>query len=279
MLQIIRLFRELARCALWIGTIALIGEMAFGQVGLGLSPMRLEFSLSPAAVHSGSLTLSNESGDLVRVRAELLDFFIDNQETPQFAPSYPAEAENSCRGWLSVNPMETEVAPGKSVPIRYTLRVPPNAPPRSFHCAVGFTTLPALDQLKATGLRTAVRMVAAFYAIVGQPAIEGEVSKMTLERVKTDEGLRWQAVVVLRNEGYKHFRPSGEFAILDEKGAVLETAPFPALPVLPKRDQNFHFRLKADLAQQKYTLRARVDIGANEVQETTISLVPPAPGK
>ena len=257
----------------------LLAGGARGQVGLGLSPMRLEFSLTPGAIHSGPLSLSNESGAPMRVRAEILDFYIDEQQTPQFAPSYPAELENSCRNWLTVNPMETEVPPGKSMVVRYTLRVPVDAPAHSFHCALGFTTLPAVGQMSGMGLRTAVRMVAAFYAVVGQPAIEGEVTKMTIEQVKTKEGSQWQAVVVLRNWGYRYFRPTGDFTLLDEKGSVLETDPFPPLPVLPKREQRFLFLLKAGLTRQKYTLRARVDIGTAEIQETTASAAPLIPGQ
>jgi len=268
-----------ARRVFLLGTILLFMGNAYGQVGLGLSPMRLEFGLSAGAVHSGPLSLSNESGAPIRVRAELLDFFIDDQQTPQFAPSYSSESEDSCRNWLTANPMETEVAPGKSVVVRYTLRVPANAPSRGFHCALGFTTLPPIGQTGGIGLRTAVRMVAAFYPVVGKPAVEGDVTKMTLEPVKTPEGLQWQAVVVLRNWGYSHFRVLGDFAILDEKGEVLETQPFPPLPVLPKREQRFRFPLKAELTQQKYTLRTRVDLGAAEIQETTVNFVPPDLGK
>ncbi len=100
--------RSLLLAAILIATVA--PHTASAQIGLGLSPMRLEFGVSPGAVHSGSLTLSNESGAPIRVRAELLDFYIDDQETPQFAPSYPSERESSCRTWLTVNPMEAEVA-------------------------------------------------------------------------------------------------------------------------------------------------------------------------
>jgi hypothetical protein len=264
--------------------LALIAALGFAgaihaQVGLGLSPMRLEFALSAGAVHSGPLALSNESETVVRVRAELLDFYIDDQETPQFAPSYPSESEDSCRKWVTVNPMETEVGPGKSVQVRYTLRVPPDTPIRSFHCAVGFTTLPAAEQLNGMGLRTAVRLISAFYAVVGRPAIEGDVTSMTLESLKTAEGSRWVATVILRNAGDNHFRPVGELAILDEQGSLVETMSFPALPVLPRREQRFRFRLKSDLTRQKYTLRARLDLGAAEVLETTAVVTPPDPGR
>lgn len=272
-------FRKSLRWAIIPAAAALLGGIAQGQVGLGLSPMRLEFGLSSGAIQSGPLVLSNESGGPARVRAEILDFFIDDQGTPQFGPSYQAESEDSCRKWLIVNPMETEVPQRQSVTVRYTLQVPSEAPSGSYHCAVGFTTLPVLDRLNKTGLRTAVRMVAAFYAVVGHPAIEGEITKITLERVKIVDGFQWQAVVVFRNFGYKYFRASGDLAVLDANGSMLESVPFPTLPVLPKREQRFRLPLKADLAQQKYTLRARVDLGTAEVQETMVSLVPPAPDR
>ena len=280
-MSVIRL--ELGNSARWmvvfVAAASIICGRAQGQVGLGLSPMRLEFGLSPGAIQSGPLVLSNESGGAVRVRAEVLDFFIDDDGTPQFVPSYHPENADSCRAWLLVNPMETEVLRGKSVTVRYSLQVPANAASRSYHCAIGFTTLSVLDQLKGTGLRTAVRMVAAFYAVVGHPSIEGEITEMSVERVKVADGFRWQSVVVIRNFGYRYFRASGDLAILDASGSVLEIVPFPTLPILPKREQKFRLPLKAELGQQKYTLRARVDLGTNEVQETLVSLVPPLPDR
>src|SRR5580658_5633096 len=83
---------------------------AFAQLGLGLSPMRLELRFPGPASQSGSLLLTNGSSEKARVRAEILDFFVDAQETPQFGRNYEQESAFSCRSWLSVNPMETEVA-------------------------------------------------------------------------------------------------------------------------------------------------------------------------
>ncbi len=177
--------------------------------------------------------------------------------------------------------METEVPPGKSVlsPVIRRSASRRTLPYCSFPCAVGFTSLPSIAQMSGMGLRSAVRMVAAFYVVVGQPAIEGEVTKMTIEPLATSDGPRLQAVVIVRNWGHKYFRPSGDLAILNDAGAVLETEPFPSIPVLPEREQCFRFQLKAELAQQKYTLRARVDLGQAEVQETTASVVPPVLGR
>ena len=242
------------------------------QTGLGLAPMREELKLGPGMAHSGVLTLANTTEDKVRIVTEILDFYLDSTATPQFGREYPQEAEFSCRQWLVANPMEAELNGKAQLPVRYTVRVPASATPRSYHCAISFTTQPTAGQSKAIGLRTAVQIVAAIYVVVGQPAIEGTVKDLKLEYLPDPVQPLWRAVVTIANSGLMHFRPSGDLEVLDENDAVVETVHFTPLPVLPKRDQNFLFPLKLK-AEGKYTLRARVDLGGDEVQEATARVV------
>lgn len=251
---------------LWTG-------LGFTQVGLGLSPMRLEFSSRGGAVQTGSLTLRNEAEAPVRVRTELLDFHLDATATPQFEASFQQEADYSCRNWLAVNPMETEIGPRQSVQVRYTLRVPLEAASRSFHCAVGFNSLPTATQARESGIRAAVRMVAAFYVVVGEPAIEGEVSDVKFESASTDPKDQWQAVVTVRNWGHRYFRPNGGVELLNSGGEVVGKTDFPALPVLPNRSQRFLIPLDFTAVEGEYTLRTRINIGTAEIQEAVIPVV------
>jgi len=243
------------------------------QVGLGLAPMRLEFRLAGGRQQSGSLTLTNGSAAKVRVRAEVLDFLIDDTDTPQFSRAYPQESDYSCRQWLSLNPMELDLEPGASTLVRYTMRLPQIVAERSYHCAAGFTTLPTAEQMTGTGLRSAVRIVAAFYVVVGNPAVEGGLKEINLEYVADPKQPGWRAVVVMENRGLMHFRPAGELALLAPEGGVLETTSFQSIPVLPKREQRFLLPLKGPIAPGKYTLRARVDLGTREIQEATAAVM------
>jgi hypothetical protein len=102
--------------ALSAGLLLVFAQALSAQVGLGLSPMRLEMKMTPGKEQSGVLTLSSDSTDRVRVRAEALDFWIDQDQTPQFETRLPSEAGFSCRDWVSVNPVETEVAPFITAP-------------------------------------------------------------------------------------------------------------------------------------------------------------------
>jgi len=240
------------------------------QVDLGLAPMRVEFPAIPGRPYSGSLVLSNAGAGKGRIRAELLDMFLDESMTPQFVTNAPAEADYSCRSWLSVNPMEMEIDPRSQTPVRFTVRVPENASERSFHCAIGFRTMPAADEQNGMAIRTSVRIIAAFYPVVGKPQSRGELTELRLEPITVPPGSEplWRAVIVMKNSGFMLFRPSGDVDILDQAGAVVQSEKLPSFPVLPQRQQRFLLPAARNLAVGQYTIRARLDVG-NEVQEAS----------
>jgi hypothetical protein len=215
--------------------------------------------------------LSNQSDAKTRVRGEALDFDIDDKTTPQFERDLPQEAATSCKKWLTLNPVEVELDKGEPVNARYTLHAPPDVTEGSYNCAAGFTTLPAAEQAAAgIGMRMAVRIVTAFYVVVGSPPIKGSLKEFKLEAVpptKDSKAGGWQAVVVFENQGKMYFRPTGKLEVLNDQGLVVETEDFTPLPVLRERSQRFVFPLKAHLDPGRYKLRARVDIGTGEIQE------------
>jgi len=272
------------QCALAVfGALLIVGATrpARAQLGLGLAPMRVELRMAPGQQYSGSLKLSSESDGKARVRAEMLDFNIDDKATPQFERDLPQEAAYSCKKWLSLNPMEIELEKRGALMVRYTLRLPADLPEGSYNCAAGFSTLPAAEQVTGMGMRMAVRIVAAFYVTVGSPPIHGKLKEIKLEPLpagKESEPAGWQAVVILENSGLMFFRPTGKLEVLDAEGKAVETADFPSLPVLRQRDQRFLFPLKTHLEVGHYKLRTRVDIGTGEIQEGSLDVaVEPTP--
>jgi hypothetical protein len=262
------LFRKCTIAGAVMAILPVFSGTLAAQVGLGLVPMRVEFPATPGRPYSSALTLSNGSTAKVRVRTELLDLYIDESMTPQFVRDAPAEAEHSCRAWLSVNPMELELAPETQAIVRFTVRVPSTATERSFHCAIGFRTLPTITPESGTGMVTAVRMIAAIYPIVGKPAVAGEIKDLKLEPIPSPAGVAWRAVVVMENSGLMLYRPMGSVDLLDAQGTIVETEKLSSFPALPKRQQRYLLPLKNRLSAGSYTLRAHIDVG-NEVQEAS----------
>jgi hypothetical protein len=261
--------------------LALLACLAAGtlqaQVGLGLAPMRVELALAAGAQYSGALALTSDSEGQVRVVSEALDFSIDAEGNPQFTRSLASEAEYTCRDWLAINPMEMELGRNGQMLVRYTVRVPPGTAERSYHCAVGFTTQPTAGELQTMGLKSSVRIVAAVYVMVGHPAIDGALREVVLRHVTEGKAPGWRAVVSIQNRGLMHFRPAGQLDVLDASGTVVESADFVPLPVLPRRVQEFQFPLKLAGGPGGYTLRARVDLGGDEIQEATAAVTAERP--
>lgn len=246
------------------------------QYGLGLTPMRLEFPAVAGTAHSGALSVSNSGGTKIRVRTQILDFYVDANQTPQYMDEVPAEVEYSCRKWITVNPMEIEVEAKRQVSARYTIRVPAAARQASHHCAIGFVTLPTNEEIQGIGVRTAIRVVTAIYPIVGKPEIKASIFALALEDVAAGDRRVWRAIVVMENAGEMLYRPMGSVEVVDAAGKVSEKLVMPSFPVLPNRRQRFILPMKNDLAAGPYTLRAHIDVGG-EVQEASVQVVSALP--
>lgn len=238
------------------------------QIGIGLSPMRVELKIAPGQGYSGALELTNEAGGRMRIRAELLDFGLDQTMTPQFARNIDGEKQWSCRDWLTLNPMESEIGDGEKLLIRYTIRVPKDAAAKGYHCAAGFTSLPPVSEAKVTGIRNTVRAITAFYAILGASNGRGEVTGLSIERTGNEQS----AVLVVRNETDYHIRPEGDIEVISADGTVIETQRVPSFPVLPKRTQRLVVPIKTGPAGIA-VVRAKVELGTNEIQEAAIRVV------
>jgi hypothetical protein len=253
---------------------------AEGQVALGLSPMRLELKAEPGAQQAGALTLSNDSKEDVRFRTEILDFTLDKEATPQFEKDIPTESKFSCRQWLAFNPMEATVPPNGNLVVRYTVRVPQQVPARTYHCAAGFNSLPPIrkQQSAGIGVNAAVQMIAAFYFTVGNPAPQGELKQIAVQKINDPKTSGLRAVFSVENSGNTNLRGAGSVEVLNASGEAVETLQFPTAVILPQRTQLLPLVLTHKLSDADYIIRARVNIGTGEIQEATFGFRPP-PGK
>ena len=251
----------------------LFGVLDVAQMGLGLNPMLLPLDLSPGEARTSTLTLGNDDKTATRYHAELLDFSVDREATPQFERDFPGESQFSCKQWLTLNPMDGELQPRGHASVRYSVRVPAGVPARTYHCAVGFTSMPDprnLQQSGQVGIQAAVRVVATFYVTVGKPTPAGQIQDITLEKIGGDQTAGYRALFVIANEGLTNLRGIGKVDVLAEDGKVLETLDFPSQVVLPQRNQRLPVVLRHKLTDGRYTIRVRANIGTGELQEATL---------
>jgi hypothetical protein len=120
------------------------------------------------------------------------------------------------------------------------------------------------------GMFIAVRAVAAFYVVVGNPSSEPSFKDLSLRTAS--DGAR-EAVAWFENQGLRHYRIQGFVEVLDERGQIVERVEYPSVPVLPKRVQTLPLRLKASLPPGAYQVRSQADVGLPEILEATTRVV------
>jgi hypothetical protein len=250
------------------------------QTGFALTPMRLEVTAQPGTQRNGVLTIGNDEKAEARFRVEILDVSIDPEATPQFEKDIPAESQYSCRQWLTVNPMEAVMAPSSQMAVRYTFRVPQDAPPCTYHCALGFTSLPDAKpsaQNGPVGIVALVRMTTTLYITVGAPKPTGELKSIVVERIPGANNGGYRAIFNVENSGLTNLRGAGSVTIVDEAGKTVQTADFPTTVIYPKRTQRIPLVLDKNLPVGTYSIRVRVNIGTNEIEEGSLDFkLPPA---
>ncbi|MEO5923209.1 MAG: hypothetical protein ABIR70_05210 [Bryobacteraceae bacterium] len=242
--------------------IAILAWPAYAQTGLGLSPLRVETAIEAGTTVSNALVLSNVADRTTSIRAEVLDFYVDSEQEPQFVAS--SQDAYSCRTWLRVSPTDVEIAPGQRVLVRYTFRIPEEIAAGTYYCAAAFSTAPIPDE-KVSGLSVNVRAITSFYMTVGRTRPEGTLRRLYVEALPNDS-TRSRIVCEVENTGSYVWRPIGGLSIVSAEGEVLHEIPFRSMPVLPGRKQRFLFPVTEEIPQGA-DLRVRMDIGGGETQE------------
>jgi hypothetical protein len=170
--------------------------------------------------------------------------------------------------------MEGEVAPSSQLSVRYSLHVPAEAPPRTYHCAIGFTGLAdprATQQTGRVGIVTAIRIVSTLYVTVGNSVPSGVIKKIALEKVVGARTAGYRAIFSVENSGLTNLRGIGKIEIIAADGKTVETLDFPTIVILPQRTQRIPVVLMKILAEGDYTIRVRANIGTGEIQEASLA--------
>jgi hypothetical protein len=250
---------------------------ANAQFGFALSPMRVELNLAPGSQRTGTLSIKNSEDQPGRFRTEILDVSIDKEAVPQFEKEISSEAGFSCKDWVTVNPMEADVAARGQMPVRYTFRVPAGVAPRTYHCALGFTSLPdPKNQQAPMGIMSLLRLTTTFYITVGAPDPAGEVTGIAIEKINAPDTAGYRAVISVQNSGLTNLRGAGVINIEDADGQVVQSGDFPPVVILPSRVQRLPVILSRKLTDGNYTLRTNVNLGNGEVQEAVLRFRLPA---
>jgi len=218
-----------------------------GQMSLSLSPVQVEFVLSPGKSGEQLLVLGNGSANPIKVKAEIGAWTVGHPGVDIF----PAEgaAALSSREWFRVEKFEFTVPPGESREVSVSVTVPESALPGHYTAAISFRTLsePGAGD-PAGGLSLQGKLTAFIIVTVGKPVDAGEVAGLAFER------RNGQVIFVLRrkNAGRFFLPTEGEIILRDAGGKRVYAADFLDDPVPPLSERIFRIPIDRLLSPGRY---------------------------
>lgn len=193
-----------------------------------------------------------------RFHSHIEDFW-QSEDGKQSFYRPPGTVERSCGRWVTLNPVDTVVAPGGSLDLRLSVAVPPSAGPGGYWCAL---TVDQLADPLASPSGVAVQFLASISVgiFVYIPPIERAVRIVDVELTSD------QARVRLQNEGNAPVAAEGRLELLRPGTLELVAAvKFPRTTLLlaptPRRWITVPLPDAAELPAGRYLVRAIVDIG------------------
>ena len=245
-------------------------------LSIEVTPLRVELTLKPGALHTQAVTLKNEGPKAVRVRARVDEWHLSRDGTPQFTFAEPA-APYSASAWVRVNPPEQVIRPGATATVRFSTTVPAGAKDAGYRCAVMFEFEPpdADPVAKTREVTFRGRVATLLYATVGSPKAAVELTDLE-GRSLPNHAL--EVVATLKNTGPVHVRSRGSAVVYDASGQPIRQLTVPNVPVLPESERELAIPTskegEASLAPGKYRVEVKLDLGLREliVGETTIEV-------
>ena len=171
-----------------------------GQIAI--SPSIVEMAVDSKPVN-GSIRMQNLQNEPVRVKVEVYNWTLDEQNNVKLIPSYPQSLDH----WLLISPVSFTLEPGSSQVIRYSVR--PNVKPEAGeHRAIVYLTQQAMDDgSQKSGVQVLFRYGMAMYGYSGAVLESAEIEGLTVD--KGAMALR----AVVRNTGNVHTRLTGDFTV------------------------------------------------------------------
>jgi hypothetical protein len=234
---------------------------------LAYQPMRAEWTLMPGQIQTATVQVKNQGTTDVHLRARVMDFYVSQDNTPQFVEQ--SDNGYSCRSWMVLNPVEIDVDAGSVETFRYTLKAPADlpAPARTYRCALVFESMPTLaDRLQKKSFNQ-VRLVTVVYATVGTPQALPTIGTPSLTRND------WTLKVPFANGGETHYRLEGKVIIADEKDKEIQSLDMDSSPIHPGTKVEINFPMKK-LFPGNYVVTLQVKVGNRILQKEALLEIP-----
>jgi P pilus assembly chaperone PapD len=249
------------RSLLALGLVTLSGALGVpaAHASFAIMPMetQLQMPLDGNRV-TDEIEVFNGGKEPLHISSSVMDWRLTPDGDYQYAEA--GTEKSSCAKWIQLNPPEFNVAPGKSVRVRYSI-TPTETLTDERRAMIFFASrpIPAKGENKM-GLLVATRMgCKVFVSPAASLAKQGVVSDMEFQNAPQP-----RVRVRVQNPGAATFRAGGTLQIRDEAGVIVAQGALKSAQVVPQAERNLWFNLPSALPAGNYVIQAVVDYGAKK---------------
>ena len=206
------------RCALvvvgLVVAVALPETAGTMDIGINVTPAKLEVSIPAGATYNIPVTIRNSSGDPAHVQASMVDFGVGQNGDYRFMRV--GSGPYSLMRWAAIRPREFDLASGTTQQVQLTLSIPQESTlSGEYGGIVFFQTRPPRGGPR--GVVFSVRVASKIYeTIPGTVKLDGAIVKM--QATTSARGVTYR--VVFRNTGNTHVYLHGQLSVQKSGGTV-----------------------------------------------------------
>ncbi|MEW6337841.1 MAG: hypothetical protein AB1625_10645 [Acidobacteriota bacterium] len=245
---------------------------AAGQIGITISPSRVEAAVKPGAAFTETLSLQNRSPNALEVRIELVDFDVD--EGNKVIEQPPGTGASTLVPYLRVSPLRAAVGPGQRAFFRVSASLPEGATQR--RAMLFFVSTPQLGEREGTRVLVVPRLGVPIYLEdnAEKPA-RPEVLRAELGRVSEGDGIELR--LDMRNPGGRNLKVLGTLRVREAASGFDEVYRLNegAEPILPGKLRVWTPRF-GPVPGGGLSARLQLTAGVETVHEAEFTL-PPRP--
>jgi hypothetical protein len=251
---------------------------------LGVSPGIVEMSPATTPGYTYALTVSNDGDEPFHAIAYPGDWTVTQSGDIQFALA-GSGLPFACGDWIELSPAEFDLDPGKSVLVRFTVKVPPDARDGSRQAAIYIQTVPKPVPGRAVVAVSGRIAVKVFVQLPGDPKPAVRLQDLALGRLKPSDPNT--LLLSAKNEGSWYATLTGAVEVTPENAPPAQEPPAdakaeaanapsttPAFPLrlevpettlLPQSARDISLQLPASLPPGGYRAEAQVQCKGGEL--------------
>ncbi len=254
-------------------------DSLFKEMGVAVTPSRLNFNLKPGASKTYEIKVTNDTKQENSFKVTVKDFDMDNKGRSIFMK--PGESKYSLSKWMNVSPTFFKLKPGEFQKIKVTVSVPEGEENNRAAWSVIFVEqAKEREKLDASGSGNSIALgvipTFAFGVYVYQNPPTVKVNKVEIKNFKLikDTSSIKKMDIVLTNSGDGIAQCTAYIELSNLNTGKQQKLSVKRFTILPGYTRNYIFNLPENLEKGKYSAVGVLDFGSkDEIEAAELEFV------